>query len=724
MNAGVMTLSHTPDNRDFRWRMQIGRCLRVSRRLLIALMLLVLSQAVFAQSSRTATTTLNLSDADINTLIATISQITGKNFVVDPRVKGKVTVISSTPMTPQGIYRTFLSVLQVHGYAAVPSGQVIKIVPEVNAKQEGELPVGKAPGAPGDEVVTRVVKIHNVPAAQLVPILRPLVPQYALLAAYPPANALIISDRASNVRRIVALLHYFDNYSNQQVTVIPLHHAAASNVVTILSHIAQSQGGKGGALAPSVAADERTNSIVISGSATARARLAHTVRELDVPSRGVGASTNVIYLHFADATNLAKVLNGYLQNRAQSESAAGAGKGAAGGDNASTARVIASKDTNALVISAPPQLMTALKSIVSQLDIRRPQVLVQAVIAEVSADKSQSLGINWAAFNSDRIAAASVPGVDQNTIGNISAYGANSSTLLGLLQPGGLTSAIGSLNSGGTSFALLLRALASDSNTNILSTPTLVTLDNQEAEITVGQQVPFITGSYTSAANGGTIANTVNPFQTVERQQVGITLKITPQINAGNQVQLKIDQKVSSLAPNSRSLGAVDLITNNRELKTAVSVHSGQILVLGGLIDDQLQNTQHSVPLLGDIPLLGSLFRYRDTEQQKRNLMVFIHPVILRDLKTANYYTRQKYGDMRALQLKTRESVPSAFGRHSVPVLKPRPGLAENAPSARSHTPPHHRPSPPPPEAALGLRHTHHRSSYQQRVSQSGPVWR
>lgn len=652
--------------------MRIKRFLGATPRLLSLFVLLAVCQVAFAQSGQPATTTLNLSDADINTLIATVSQITGKNFVVDPRVKGKVTVISSTPMTAQGIYRTFLSVLQVHGYAAVPSGQVIKIVPEVNAKQEGGIPAGKAPSVPGDEIVTRVVKVENVPAAQLVPILRPLVPQYGHLAAYPPSNALIISDRASNVRRIVNLVHHFDQGNNQQVTVIPLKYAAAANVVTILNQILQAQGGGKGSMAgPNVAADERTNSILVSGDSAERARLRRTVEELDVPSRGTGASTNVVYLHFADAASLAKVLNGYLKNRAQSQSGKGNQQSTATA-GASNATVIASKDTNALVINAPPEIMSALRSIINQLDIRRAQVLVQAVIAEVSADKSQSLGINWAAFNSDRVAASSLPGIDQNTISNIASNGVNTSSLLGLLQPGGLAAAIGKLNSGGTSFALLLQALASDSNTNILSTPTLVTMDNQKAEITVGQQVPFVTGSYTSAGSGSTVANSVNPFQTIERQQVGITLTMTPQINAGNQVELKIDQKVSSLAPNSRSLGAVDLITNNRELKTAVSVHTGEILVLGGLIDDQLQSTQHAVPLLSHIPLLGSLFRYRDTQQQKRNLMVFIRPVILRNTRTANYYTRQKYNDMRALQLKTRSSVPSAFGKESVPVLKPR----------------------------------------------------
>lgn len=710
--------------------MQFKRLTGAIWRLLNVLVLLAACQAAFAQSAQPPTTTLNLSDADINTLISTVSQITGKNFVVDPRVKGKVTVISSTPMTAKGIYRTFLSVLQVHGYAAVPSGQVIKIVPEVNAKQEGGAPAGKATGVPGDEIVTRVVKVENVPAAQLVPILRPLVPQYGHLAAYPPSNALIISDRASNVRRIVNLVHHFDQGSNQRVTVVPLQYASAANVVTILNQILQSRsGGKGDAAGPDVAADERTNSILVSGDAAERARLARTVRQLDVPSRGTGASTNVVYLHFADATRLAKVLNGYLKNRAQSQSSKG-GQQSSATSGAAEAKVIASKDTNALVINAPPQIMAALRSIINQLDIRRAQVLVQAVIAEVSANKSQSLGINWAAFNSDRVAAASLPGVQQNTVHNFSSHGFNGSTLLGLLQPGGLAAAIGKLNSSGTSFALLLQALASDSNTNILSTPTLVTMDNQKAEITVGQQVPFITGSYTAAGTGSSVANSVNPFQTIERQQVGITLTMTPQINAGNQVELKIDQKVSSLAPNSRSLGAVDLITNNRELKTAVSVHTGEILVLGGLIDDQLQSTQHAVPLLSDIPLLGSLFRYRDTQQQKRNLMVFIRPVILRNTKTANYYTRQKYNDMRALQLKTRESVPSAFGKESVPVLKPHPKLESKPPDANSQKGRQQRsgdgsgaqPSGPAPSQQLAPG-SHNRNGTDSGQSSQSPLW-
>ncbi len=632
----------------------------------LCLLLLCVTQPCAAEQKMA---TLNLKDADINTLIGTVGEITGRNFVVDPRVKGKVTVISSAPMTADGIYQTFLAILAVHGYAAVPSGQVIEIIPEVTAKQQGGVPVG-GQGAPGEEVITRVVKVNNVPAAQLVPILRPLIPQYGHLAAYPPSNMLIVSDRAANVERIVAIVKRLDNQGNHQVVVLPLAHASAADVVVTLGQIIQQGGGEKSATPPpTVVADERTNSVVLSGSSGQIARLRQVIRKLDAPIDQTGGDTQVVYLHYADAENLAKVLNSYLQGVAKQQRVAGKAAPRAESDNdPGTTSVVPAKDINALVISASPETMRALKSIIAQLDIQRSQVLVQAVIAEVSANSSRQLGVNWAAFNDDRIAAASLPGLDGGTIGQIGSASAEGSSgaLLGLLQPGGLTLGGGVLNRGGTSFAVLLRALSSDADTNILSTPTLVTMDNQEAEITVGKEVPFLTGSYAST---GLTDSSVNPFQTIERKQVGLTLKLTPQINKGDTVQLEIDQEVSSLSSESSLVNAVDLITNNRNLKTTVNVQDGDILVLGGLIDNNVRSSVHAVPLLSDIPLLGSLFRYRTYNRDKRNLMVFIRPVIIRDRRVANYYTRQKYQTMRDVQLRTRASAGGLLGEHELPVM-------------------------------------------------------
>lgn len=643
---------------------------RVTILLRCALCLLLLC-AVRAAGAQDKMATLNLKDADINTLIATVGEITGKNFVVDPRVKGKVTVISSSPMTPDGVYQTFLAILAVHGYAAVPSGRVTEIVPEVTAKQHGGVPFGAGSGVPAEEIITRVVKVDNVPAAQLVPILRPLVPQYGHLAAYPPSNMLIISDRAGNVNRIVSIVKRLDRQGNHQVVVVPLQHASAADVVTTLNQLIQQATSKKSSAAPPATAvpDERTNSIVLSGDNDQIARMERVIRSLDAPISQTEGSTQVVYLHYAEAESLAKILSSYIKGvKAQQEGRKPGVPSAVAATGRSSANVVPAKDINALVITAPPKAMRSLKSIIAQIDIQRAQVLVQAIIAEVSADTSRRLGVNWAAFNSDRIAAASLPGLGQGTISSIAGSDGSSKALLGLLEPGGINLAAGVLNAGGTSFAILLRALYSDADTNILSTPTLVTMDNQEAEISVGKEVPFLTGSYASTGTSNSNGN-VNPFQTIERKQVGLTLKLTPQINEGNTVQLEIDQEVSSLSADSAVVNAVDLITNNRTLKTTVSVHDGDILVLGGLIDNNVQTTVHAVPLLSDIPLLGALFRFRSYDRDKRNLMVFIRPVIMRDRSTASYYTRRKYEAMRDVQLNTRRNAGSSLGNKELPVM-------------------------------------------------------
>jgi general secretion pathway protein D len=633
-------------------------------RSLAALLLFAQLSVAVAQSASQAT--LNLKDADINTLISTVSEITGKNFIIDPRVKGKVTVLSSTPMSADGVYETFLAVLQVHGFAAIPAGEAIKIIPEVNAKQDGAPTRGPQTLAP-DDVVTKVFTIDNVPAAQLVPILRPLVPQYGHLAAYAPSNMLIISDRVANVERLRAIIRQIDTSSDREFELIRMTHASAADIAQTLTTLTQQDRKTDPNTTPvTILADERTNALLIGGDKATRSQFRSIIAELDLPLEDSG-STQVIYLRYASAENLGPVLQGYVEQVAASE---GGGQNNQARTSASVVKVIPEPDTNALVITAPPKIMRAVKDVVAQLDIRRAQVLVEAIIAEVSESKSRELGIDSVLFDEDRIAAANI--LDPGTLNALtSVAGAATGSITGAaaaaLIEQGITLAGGRYNENGTSFLFLLKALAGDGNTNILSTPTLVTMDNEEAEISVGQEVPFLSGQY---SNSGTTSSTglVNPFQTIDRKDVGITLGITPQINEGDTIQLKISQEVSAVS--AGSAGAVDLVTNKRSLTTTVMVDSGDILVLGGLIDDQVQETERRTPILGSIPILGNLFKFRSVSKDRRNLMIFIRPVVLRDRETANYYTRQKYDSIRTTQLGSQTGGISILGGAKRPLLE------------------------------------------------------
>ncbi len=620
-------------NRQTRWR-----------NALLALCLLWMAPLV-AQ-----TITLNLKGADINALISTVAEVTGKNFIVDPRVKGKVTVISSRPMDRDEVYQVFLSILKVHGFAAVPSGEVIKIVPDVSAKQDS-IPNAsdKHPGH-GDEMVTRVIQVDNVAAAQLVPILRPLVPQQGHLAAYPTTNVLIISDRAENVSRLVSIIRRIDKVSDSEIEVIRLEHASATEVVRVLNAISrgapgQAKGAPGSG--QTLVADERTNSVLLGGDRSSRLRLRAIISHLDTPLER-GGNTKVLYLKYAKAADLVDTLRGV--GKIQGEKAKG--KSAAQSNIDKQLDIQADEATNALVITAPPALMRSLEAVIRQLDIRRSQVLVDAIIAEVSELKARELGVQWA-FDGINSNGAPVGGTTFDNVGTsaISILGGIASGTLPPLSSG-LALGGGSVTDGGRlKWGAVLQALAADTDTNILSTPSITTLDNEEAEIVVGQNVPFVTGSFTNTAGAGA-GNTVNPFQTIQRQDVGITLRVTPQINEGDAIMMAIEQEISSI---SNSAGAADIITDKRSIKTNVLIGDGQVLVLGGLIEDQVRETEQKVPLLGDLPVLGALFRATGTQRDKRNLMVFIRPLILRDDSSTNRYTAGKYNLLRARQFELHE---------------------------------------------------------------------
>jgi general secretion pathway protein D len=606
--------------------------------------LVAISMLLAGQVRAQATITPNYKDADLEQVIEAVGAVTGKNFIIDPRVKAQVTMISSTPMSSDAFYEAFLSILQVYGYVAVPSGDVIKILPDANARQMPGWEGAAAANRRADDIVTQVVLVRNVAAAQLVPILRPLIPQYGHLAAHPASNMLIISDRAANVDRVLSIIRRIDQSSDQEYEVIRLSNASAAETVRVVSALQQGGGGgASGGKAITIVADERTNSILISGDKSDRLRVRTLIAHLDTPLEE-GGDTQVRYLRYADGAELATKLES--QYNRSSDPAVGGPPG-----TASSVTIWADEQTNALVITAPPKTMHSMMSVIDKLDIRRAQVLVEAIIVEVSETALAQLGVTWAALGeSNIIGITDFPGITSGGIKNLAGVISGEATdALVALQPG-VNLGVGRINSAGEGWAALIQALEADSNTNIMATPTLVTLDNEEAEINVGQEVPFVTGNYT--ATGGT-AGAVNPFQTVQREQVGLKLKITPQINEGDAVLLKIDEEISAL---SSSTVAVDLITTNRTLTTSVIVEDRGILVLGGLLQDNVTETEQRVPILGSIPVIGALFRSNKIEQTRTNLMLFIRPTILRNSVATAYETNEKYTLIRDMQLRGQSS--------------------------------------------------------------------
>lgn len=630
-----------------------------SRTSLLSLSLLVWgSLTVFA--ARAEPIRLNFQDADISALINTVAEVTGKNFVIDPRVQGKITVVSPEPMEREELYQVFLSILQVHGFAAIPVGQVVKIVPDATARQEGSSsPDDKT--QTGDEIVTRVIPIQNVQAAQLVPVLRPLMPQEGHLAASPTANALVISDRASNVRRVAKLVSAIDRSGDSSIEVVRLQHAAAGEVARILTGLQKQQpGGQPNQGALTIAADERTNSILIGGEPSERLRLRALVAHLDTPSEN-GGNTRVIYLRYAKAEELVPVLSGITGTLVDEKT-----QKPVNTDNSIS--IQADEAANALVITAPPDVFRSLEAVVRRLDIRRAQVLVEAIVAEISLDKARELGVQWAIDGTKGGTSGALSGT------NFSAGGSSLIDIATAVREGnipdvgdGLGLAIGRLGSSAINYGVLLRALANDATTNILSTPSLMTLDNQEAEIIVGQNVPFVTGQFTDT---GAATGSVNPFQTIQRQDIGLTLRVTPQINEGDAVQLEVEQEVSSIAQSAAT--AADIITNKRAIKTTVMVEDGDVVVLGGLIDDTLQVTNQKVPGLGDIPILGRLFRYDKTQKVKRDLVVFLRPSIVRDAAVQAQITGDKYAYIQSRQLQMRDQGVDLMPEEQQPLLPPQ----------------------------------------------------
>jgi general secretion pathway protein D len=632
------------------------------------------------------THTLNMKEADIQALIETVTEITGKNFILAPNVQGKVTVVSSKPMKPDEIYDVFLSVLRVHGYAVIPSGSFYKIVPEAMAQQDGSGGLDGTKGHEPDELVTQIIPVKHVSANELVPILRPLIPQGAQLIAHPGSNSLVISDRAGNVSRVVSIIQRIDTVSDSGVEVIPLQHASAAEVARTLTQLADTKVPTADLSdQPRIFADERTNSILLSGGKSGRLRMRALITHLDTPMNN-GGDTQVIYLSYASAKDLVPILQGVASTltgeappgKQAAPAAGGAATGSAAGP--STATIQAHEEDNALVISAPPAVFRSLAAVVRQLDIRRATVLIEAVIAEVSSETAKELGVQW-----------QFPIGDGNNhfAGGTNFTGTSTGNNIitatqGINNPNGPALTVGNglqlgyfdtISVNGkpiVSIGALLSALQSNTSNNVLSTPSVMTLDNQEAMIKVAEEVPFVTGSYTTQTSGttagtGTTSGIGNPFQTIQRKDVGLTLTVTPHVTFGTDVRLDIHQEVSNLLPPVQ--GAVDLVTSKREVKTTVLVKDNSMLVLGGLISDNIKDQVQKVPALGDIPLIGNLFRYRSNDHAKSDLMVFLHPRVMHDAATQASVSQEKYNYIRTEQVQMRDSSETMTPREDQPVL-------------------------------------------------------
>ena len=626
------------------------------RLLMTALMLPIVTIAIAQDSG----ITLNWKDADIRIVVEAVSEATGKNFILDPRVTGKVNLLSAEPMSKDAFYEAFLSILQVHGYIAIESGNLIKILPNATARQFPSQFGTEATNGP-DDMATQVIQVHNVGATQLVPILRPLIPQYGHMVAHSGSNMLIISDRAANLARIVRIIRRIDMASDDDIEVVQLRNASATEIVRIVTALTQAAQTDGAPIGTSLVADARTNSVLIGGDKSDRLRLRTLIAHLDTPLED-GGDSQVRYLRYADAEELSTKLQTHFTS--QATAAAGQGMSPISAANIS---VWADTQTNAIVVNAPPKMMRSLMQIVDKLDIRRAQVLVEAIIVEVIADQKNELGVSWgieASGSNAPIAVTNFPdflsGVVQ--LGSAAGSDSNPSGLIGE----GITLGVGRISDSGVSFAAILRALEGEADTNIISTPSIVTTDNEEATLNVGQEVPFVTGSFTNT--GGT-GGSVNPFQTINRQQIGVKLSITPQINESNSLVLDISQEISSIAQSAG--GAVDLITNQRIIETTVIVDDGEILVLGGLLEDVLRESDQRVPILGSIPLLGTLFRSRKTEKVKTNLMIFIRAEILRDASQTAMETNAKYNFIREVQRGNQGNDVALMPGQNRPMLPP-----------------------------------------------------
>jgi general secretion pathway protein D len=642
----------------------LNRLLVRNRSNVLKALLLVIGSGFFTVSSLVAAADYspNFKDTEISEFINIVGKNLKKTIIVDPNVRGKITVRSYDLMNEEQYYLFFLNVLQVYGYSAVTmSTGVVKVIRSKDAKA-ANIPVVEGSPFDGDEMITRVMPVYNVPVRELAPLLRQLndTAGGGNVVSHDASNVMMLTGRAAVVNRLVEIIERVDKAGDEEIEIIKLKYASATELVRIIDNINKSQGktNSGGKSDPRVVADDRTNSIIVSGDIKARKRLINLVERMDSELETSG-NTRVIFLNYAKSEDLVKVLQGVSASIQAEE------KGSTNSRQASNREISieAHQDSNALVITAEPDMMRSLEKVIRQLDVRRAQVQVEAIIVEVFEGDGATLGVQWAnergggtqftngVVGIGQLGVAAELASEQTIRDNVTTTSNGDPVVVPTerTQLGDFTS-LASLLGGVNGFLLggvtdgwgaVLQAVSTDTNSNLLATPHLTTMDNEEAFFIVGQEVPVITGSTTGN-------NNANPFQSVDRQEVGIKLKVTPQINEGDAVQLLIEQEVSSVS----GATSVDVIINKREIKTSVIVDDGGTIVLGGLIDDAVQESVSKVPLLGDIPIIGHLFKSTSTSVSKRNLMVFIRPTIIRDGVTMNEISQKKYQYIRAEQLK------------------------------------------------------------------------
>ena len=647
--------------------------------------------ATISTQTQAQTWKINLRDADLTAFINEVADITGKNFAVDPRVRGNVTVISNKALNKDEVYDLFLGVLNVNGVVALPSGNTVKLVPDSNAKNSG-IPYDARNRAGGDQIVTRVIWLENTNPNDLIPALRPLMPQFAHLAAVAGTNALIVSDRATNIYQLQNIIRNLDGTGQNDIEAITLQSSQAEEIIGLLETMSATGASKdfiGSRVR--VIADNRTNRILIKGDPDSRKRLRHTIEMLDVPSADRLGGLKVFRLKYASAKNLAEILQGLVTGQSVSSSSGsnnanksssinnltsnsqGQTSNSSSGVNPSISlnsgfnnsqnnagitsfngngvSIIADGTQNALVVKADPQLMREIEAAIQQLDIRRQQVLIEAAIIEVSGNDADQLGIQWALGDlSSGVGLMSFSNVGASLASIAAGYasagasGAAAAIAGDASKGNGATFGVGNFENSRKAYGALIQALKTNTKSNFLSTPSIVTMDNEEAYIVVGQNVPFVTGSVSTGTSG-----TVNPYTTVERKDVGVTLKVVPHIGENGTVRLEVEQEVSDVQNNKGQ--ATDLVTNKRAIKTAVLAEHGQTVVLGGLIADNTALSRQGVPGLSDIPYLGRLFRADSRSNEKRNLLVFIHPTIVGDADDVRRLSQQRYNQLYSLQL-------------------------------------------------------------------------
>jgi len=663
------------------------RLMRMCRPLCLAIPLWAASTGLASAESWKV----NLQDADIKAFINEVATITNQNFVLDPRINGNVTVISNKALSRDEIYQLFLSVMQVNGIAAIDSGTTVKLVPDNVAKQSG-VAVDLRGDSVGESLATRVIYLTNTQAAEVLGVIRPLMPQSAHAAAVPGVNALVLSDRADSLNQLTALIRDLDSNVNDSLRVIPLRHVDSERMMELISALVSSAGSgqaQGGSNQLKVIADSASDRLLVKGSPEMIAKVQEMVNQLDTtPSRRL-SGLRVFRLKYASASHIAEMLRGLLANQsinsagatstlesaslndassagaglssaandtgtnstaASALSSAGAGAGSASA-NGRPFSIIADETQNAVIVNAAPELMFEIEDAVNQLDSRRAQVLIQAAIVEVSGDDATQLGVQWALGNAN----------SGYGVVNFNNVGASATSLAAAALAGGssISAAAGSIagalvgigdsskdSQGNTQFyGAILQALDSTTSANLLSMPSILTLDNEKASILVGQNVPFVTGSYTTSGNSST-----NPFQTIDRQDIGINLNVIPHIGDNGTVRLEVSQEVSSVVPGSTG-NASGLITNKSLINTTILADDQQTIALGGLMRDNTTTRQQKVPGLGNVPVIGRLFRSDNDSTQKSNLIIFLQPTILRDGGAVASVTERKYNQMRVLQL-------------------------------------------------------------------------